>query len=243
MVRHVLDTITEIALNYPVDAIHFDDYFYPYDGMGNIDENAFRKYNPRKLTRADWRRANVDSLVSQVKQRLALCRQKTGRSVRFGISPFGIWGNRKSFAAGSLSAGKESYSVQYADTRGWVKKGYLDYIVPQIYWHFGHDVAAYAALTDWWAKQVEGTGCDLYIGMALYRCGSAQWSDPRELLNQLRFNTLYPAIRGQVLFRYGSLMEPTNPVMRSTVAELQKYWKQPVPVRRVENAKKYPKFR
>ncbi|MBO5762265.1 MAG: family 10 glycosylhydrolase [Lentisphaeria bacterium] len=241
--RHVLESIREIALRYPVDAIHFDDYFYPYDGMGNVDQHSFRKYNPRKLSLADWRRSNVDALISQVKPLLDECRRKTGRQVRFGISPFGIWGNRKNFAAGSLTAGKESYSVQYADTRGWVKKGYLDYIVPQIYWHFGHDVAAYGALTDWWADQVAGTGCDLYIGMAVYRCGSAQWSDPAELLHQIRFNTKYPTIKGQVFFRYESVVAPSNPAMRSAMAGLQKYWRHPVPVRAAAAGKKYPRFR
>ena len=102
------------------------------------------------------------------------------RRVRFGISPFGIWANRSTNNNGSLTGGKESFSVLFADTRKWVRMGYVDYIAPQIYWNFAHDVAAYAALTDWWCSVVNGTNVKLYIGIGAYNGG--KWQTNAKLL-------------------------------------------------------------
>ena len=127
--------------------------------------------------------------------------------MKFGVSPFGIWANIKTFRDGSLSAGKESYSILYADTRRWVKERLVDYIVPQIYWHFDHDTAAYAALTDWWCSTVSGTGVKLYIGHGAYRVGSASWGRD-ELVNQVRYNRMKKEISGSAFFSYRSLFGP-----------------------------------
>ncbi|MGE4565693.1 MAG: family 10 glycosylhydrolase, partial [Victivallaceae bacterium] len=115
------------------------------------------------------------------------------------------------------------------DTRGWVKKGYLDYIVPQIYWPFGHEVAAYAALVDWWSQQVKGTGTDLYIGIAAYQAGSSSlWNNPDELYNQLRYDRKYPEVKGEVFFSCRSILAPRNPVMRNALSRIyQRCWIRP----------------
>ena len=75
---------------------------------------------------------------------------------------------------GSQTSGLQSYDAIYADTRKWVKSGWLDYIAPQIYWHIGFSTADYAVLTPWWANVVAGTGVQLYIGQAAYRVGAAE---------------------------------------------------------------------
>ena len=93
--------------------------------------------------------------------------------VRFGISPFGIWRNAGTDPLGSQTSGLQSYDAIYADTRKWVKQGWVDYIAPQIYWHIGFATADYAVLTAWWAGVVQGTGVQLYIGQAAYRAGAA----------------------------------------------------------------------
>ncbi len=243
VVRHILDTVAEIATHYPVDSIHFDDYFYPYTDIGSIDAATEKKYNTSRLSTAQWRRGNTDRLISGVKARLNTISRQTGRTIRFGISPFGIWANRKSLAAGSPTGGKESYFTQYADTRGWVKKRYIDYIVPQLYWTFGHSTAAYAGLADWWAAQTAGTGVDLYIGMAIYRAGGGgDWNDPMELANQLRFNSGYPEIKGSVFFSARRLLQPDNPTMKKAANQIAAMWSSRVPVRTAGN-KVYPRFR
>ena len=88
---------------------------------------------------------------------------------------------------GSPTKGSESYFKQFADTRYWVKKGWLDYIIPQIYWNFSHAKAPYAALTDWWSDTVSGTRTKLYIGLGAYNLkpGTSGWGNSDELKNQL----------------------------------------------------------
>ena len=243
VIQHVVDTVSEIARNYDVDGIHFDDYFYPYSEFGNIDAATFRRYNPQKLSLADWRRANVTRLVAGVHEALAEISRRKGRKIRFGISPFGIWANRKNHPEGSLTAGKESYFAQFADTRGWVRKRYIDYIAPQLYWPFGHEVAAYAALADWWAEQVRGTGVSLYIGTGAYQLGQGKiWQNPNELVNQLRYNTKHPEIDGVIFFSCRSVLNPSNTIMRGGLDRVfRNCWGRPATV--APARKVYPRFR
>lgn len=228
VIRHILATVREIVETYPVDAIHFDDYFYLYGGMGDSDHSTFRQYNPRGLALEDWRRANVDAVVRGVKDELTGYNRRSGRKVVFGISPFGIWANRKDMAGGSLTGGLQSFFVQHADTRGWVKKGWIDYIAPQLYWPFSQDIAAYAALADWWADVVKGTNVNLYIGHAAYRLGSGRSWPADELADQLRYNNKRPEIDGSIFFSYRNVFTPSNRAMRDGVGIiLRDYWRNP----------------
>ena len=199
--RHVVMVVQEIISRYNVDAVVFDDYFYPYEGTGNADAASFRTYNHGRLKLADWRRRNTETLMVEVRRMMNLFNRTNSRKVQFGISPFGIWANKQSNKLGSLTGGKESYSAIFADTRKWVKNGYVDYIVPQIYWHFGHEVAAYAALTDWWCQTVKGTNTRLYIGMGAYNGGKWQHN---ELIDQMRYNRMKPEVSGAAFFSYRS---------------------------------------
>lgn len=224
VVRHVVDTVEEIARNYPVDAIHFDDYFYPYSNFGSIDAATHKRYGKGKSL-TEWRRDNVTTLVREVRNTVNRCEQRKGRRIQFGISPFGIWANKKSIPSGSLTLGKQSYIAQFADTRGWMKENLVDYLVPQLYWEFNHDVAAYAALADWWAAQARGTKTKLYIGLGAYRMGSGAWQNPLELANQIRYNTKHPEIRGQILFSARNILSPANANMREGLNYIWKnYW-------------------
>ena len=142
---------------------------------------------------------------------------KTGaaRRIKFGVSPFAIWRNLSSSPLGSDTKGNEAYSAMYADTRRWVKSGWLDYICPQIYWYQGFEIADYNKILSWWADVCDGTGVDLYVGHAAYReaengpeAGAdrdAHWDG--EILRQLKYNAAkYPdRVKGSVFFRYGSL--------------------------------------
>lgn len=243
VIRHVARTVQEIAEKYPVDGIVFDDYFYPYSAIGNIDVQSYVRNNPQRLSREQWRTANVTTLIRTVKKTLDDHYRRSGRKVRFGISPFGIWANQKDHPEGSLTAGKSSLLVQHADTRTWVKKNDIDFIIPQIYWPFRHDAAAYAALTDWWARQVRGTRVKLYIGMAPYRLGEGQWPHASELLNQLRYNTKHPEINGQVMYNCSSILAPSTEPMKNAVRQLQSnYWRTAVPVTAPGKATGYPRM-
>ena len=211
----LLATVQELIMNYNVDAIHFDDYFYPYEGTGNTDLATYRRYNPQKLSLENWRRNNVNLMVKSVSTLIRTVNRMQKRKIQFGISPFGIWANKKQIPSGSLTGGSQSYFKQYADTRLWVKSGWLDYIAPQLYWTFGHNTAPYAHLTDWWAVTVRGTKTKLYIGHSVARLGeNREWSNSKEIYNQLRYNTMVPEVRGSIFYSYSKIFSPINPTMK-----------------------------
>jgi uncharacterized lipoprotein YddW (UPF0748 family) len=196
--KFVEDSILDAVGRYDLDGVHFDDFFYPYpeDGAEIDDATTFRTYGAGFKNIGDWRRDNVNKLVQEMSVRIKAVKPW----VKFGISPFGIWRNSSTDPAGSPTRGLQSYDDIYADTRLWVKKGWLDYIVPQLYWNIDFGVADYAKLLPWWAKVVAGTGVQLYIGQADYRVGEdGAWSDPAELSRQLTLNAQYEA-NGSVHF-------------------------------------------
>lgn len=149
----------DIAVRYNVDGIHFDDYFYPYPVKGKEFPDAkAHKASGTKLSIGDWRRQNVDRLIEQVHQTLDSVRP----GLRFGISPFGIWRNKKQDARGSRTNGLSNYDDLYADVPLWAEKGWIDYQIPQLYWQLDHRVAPYRELAPWWARN--GRGRHVYIG-------------------------------------------------------------------------------
>lgn len=200
--RLVVDGVAEIVRNYDVDGIQFDDYFYP----GNInDSDAYKMYGGKFLNIGDWRRNNVDSLVQEVSSTI----KSIDPSCVFGISPAGIWANSSSSSYGSATKGNETYYSHYADTRKWVKLGWIDYIAPQIYWEIGYSIAGYEVLAKWWNNVVEGTDVKLYIAHAAYRVdplsSAKAWQTPAELVRQLELNKTLKNISGSFFFRLGTM--------------------------------------
>lgn len=199
----IVDSALEIVNYYAVDGIHFDDYFYP--GRDFNDKATFAKYGSAYSNIDDWRRANVNTLVGGLSKAI----KATGKPVRFGISPFGIWANKKSDPLGSDTLGMESYNDHYADTRKWVKEGLIDYIAPQLYWNIGYSVADYSKLESWWRDTVRGTGVDLYIGQAAYRAGnsnpSSAWYGVSEIAKQMELNKKDSEVKGSIFFNYTTL--------------------------------------
>jgi uncharacterized lipoprotein YddW (UPF0748 family) len=193
----VEDSILEAVQRYDLDGVHFDDFFYPYPKKGQpFPDSASYAQHGAGMTVADFRRHNVDLLVQETNTRIKAVKPW----VKFGISPFGIWRNSSSDPSGSATRGLESYTAIYADSRRWVREGWLDYIVPQLYWNIGFDVADYAVLLRWWTAVVQGTQVQLYIGQADYRVGqSGAWSDPGQLQQQLTLNRA-AGVQGSVHF-------------------------------------------
>ena len=200
----VTDSILEIVQNYDVDGIHFDDYFYP--GTDFEDSETYQKYGQNFTTIGDWRRDNVTKLVKMVNDAI----DQVNPDVEFGISPFGIWANKSSNALGSETRGNQSYYSHYADTRLWVKEGYIDYINPQIYWNIGFTIADYSILLDWWTDVVKGTDVKLYAGHAAYKAGNSDttspWYGDIEIIKQIILNEKNPEVDGSVFFSYRSFI-------------------------------------
>lgn len=189
--------VSDIVKRYKVDAIHFDDYFYPYriPGKEFPDSSSFRKFG-NQLPLEDWRRSNVDSIIVQLYRVI-----KSGNPLcRFGISPFGVWRNKDKDPRGSdTKAGQTNYDDLYADIRLWLEKGWVDYVVPQLYWEFGHPAAPFEPLLDWWSKNSFGKPC--YIGLGYYRAGSnTAWKDNTIIPKQLSAIRSTPNINGAVYF-------------------------------------------
>ena len=208
----ILAGVKEIIDNYRVDGIHFDDYFYPDRDFA--DDASYKKYG-QGMKIGDWRRNNVNQLIGKVH---VLVKTKN-QSLQFGISPFGIWANDNSMPQGSKTNGNQAYFSHYADTLKWVREEKIDYIIPQLYWHIGHELADYKTLVAWWSNAVSGTHTRLYIGHAVYRAGgsdsSSPWFEDKEILRQLNLNREYPAVSGSVFFREGNFKD--NDLLKNAV--------------------------
>ena len=197
--KYLVDAISNVVSNYDVDAIHFDDYFYPYPIAGETfpDSASFQKFGRDFQTIEDWRRDNVNKLVKELQERIKSLKPY----VKFGISPFGVWRNKEQDPEGSETKALSNYDQLYADVLKWLEQGWIDYVVPQLYWHIGFEIADYTVLADWWSKHTYGK--HLYIGQAVYRVGSErseEWKRPEEMGDHLRENRRHPEILGDVFF-------------------------------------------
>lgn len=190
----IIDGVEELLRNYNLDGIHLDDYFYP---NRTFPDGATFAQHGAGLDLHDWRRENVNALVRDLQ---TIVRETKPRA-RFGISPVAIWKNNTTDPLGSATRGNESFHSMYADTRRWVLEGWVDYIVPQIYWYIGFEIADYEIVLSWWEDLVRGTNVDLYVGHAIYREveNRPHWSG--EVVRQLERNAASDVVRGSIFFR------------------------------------------
>jgi uncharacterized lipoprotein YddW (UPF0748 family) len=202
---YVLKVVMDAVRRYPIDGVHFDDYFYPYPIKNKKfrDDNTFSRYSRGFRNLDDWRRDNINLFVKGVSDSI----NKIKPDLKFGISPFGIWKNKSSDPLGSLTNGSESFNTTYADSRKWLKEGWVDYLVPQVYWHIGNIRADYKTLTDWWNDN--SFGKNIYIGESVYKIGSdknIQWSGGFEIPAQIKLNRRLNNIKGNVFFNTTSVI-------------------------------------
>jgi uncharacterized lipoprotein YddW (UPF0748 family) len=196
--QHVIAVVRDIVKRYDIDAIHMDDYFYPYRIAGKeFPDAASYIKSGSKLSKDDWRRSNVDSIIKKlnavIKQEKPYC--------KFGISPFGVWRNKSVDPEGSnTKAGQTNYDDLYADILLWMQQGWVDYVAPQLYWEIGHKLADYEELIDWWSRHSYGR--HIYIGHGIYRAfeKGAAWKNPKELPNQIKMLREYPEVQGSIYF-------------------------------------------
>lgn len=241
---YITQVIVDVVRRYDIDGVHFDDYFYPYPEPRQVihDEAAFARYNEQNLSLADWRRRNVNQLVEQV--HAAIAAEK--RWVKFGISPFGVWMNSNEDPEGSDTRAFQGHSGLYADAREWLRQGWVDYVLPQLYWSTNFRVAAYPTLIEWWSRNRYDR--HLYIGQGAYRMmestkSDTTWRSPRELPRQVRLNRSYPQdISGSVFFSGKSVLLNPLKTTDSLRQNLFQYpallptmpWKDAVPPRPVQ---------
>ena len=193
--------VLDIVRRYDIDALHMDDYFYPYKEsvrgreLPFPDDATWARYKRGggTLSRDDWRRENVNLLVKQ----LADAIHDVKPWVRFGISPFGIWrpGNPPSVR------GLDQYQELFADARKWLREGWVDYFTPQLYWATDRPEQRYDELLRWWAEQ-NVTGKHLWPGNYTGKVGftNAQAWSANEILQQLRITRAQEGATGNVHF-------------------------------------------
>ncbi|MFD9485488.1 glycoside hydrolase family 10 protein [Streptomyces sp. NPDC059991] len=220
--RFVQDAMLDAVARYDLDAVHWDDYFYPYPVAGQTfaDDDAYARYGAGFPDRAAWRRDNIDKLVRETAARIKQIR----RRVKFGISPFAVWRNAATDPLGSpTTAGVQTYDDLHADTRKWVREHWIDYICPQVYWNIGFQAADYAKLVPWWDAVARGSGTQLIIGEALYKAGNpaqpAAWQDPAELSRHLTLARKYRSVRGHCFFSAKDVAQDRIGAMARVVAD------------------------
>jgi uncharacterized lipoprotein YddW (UPF0748 family) len=236
--KFVVNVVQDIVKRYDVDAIHMDDYFYPYriPGKEFPDEASYRN-SGSKLNKDDWRRSNTDSIILAISK--VIKREK--KLCRFGISPFSVWRNKKDDPEGSDSkAGQTNYDDLYADILLWLKKGWIDYVTPQLYLEIGHDKIAYEKLLDWWSRHSYGR--HIYIGHGIYRAGGKEkgWNDPNQIPDQIKLLRRYPNVEGSIYF--SSKTFERNPYGWNDSLQ-NEYYKYPAllpPMRWIDNEKPWP---
>lgn len=233
--QFVVNVVRDIVKRYDVDAIHMDDYFYPYriPGKEFPDQGTYLR-SRSLLNKDDWRRSNVDSIIVAIGK--AIHEEK--KYCRFGISPFSVWRNKDKDPDGSDSrAGTTNYDDLYADILLWLRKGWIDYVTPQLYLEIGHDKIAYEKLLAWWDKHSYGR--HIYIGHGIYRAteNAAKWKNPNELPNQIKLLREYPNVQGSIYFSSRSFERNPNGWNDSLQ---QNYYKYPAllpPMRWIDNEK------
>ncbi len=202
--------VEDIVSRYDIEGIHMDDYFYPYPVANQTipDAKTFARY-PRGFDNIeDWRRDNVNRVIRELHTAIKSIKPE----VEFGISPFGVWRNqsRDSLMGSATRAGLTNYDDLYADVLLWMREGWIDYVVPQLYWEIGKPIADYEVLAHWWAEHTYG--CKLYMGMAPYRLEGKKeapaWRTGNEISRQMRLNRTIPEITGECFYS-------TRPLLRN----------------------------
>jgi uncharacterized lipoprotein YddW (UPF0748 family) len=198
----VTQVVKDMVSRYDVDAIHFDDYFYPYPLAEDFPDTAsFKFYNRGFLpeNKSDWRRENVDIMIKMLNDTI----KSVKPWVKFGISPFGVWRNQADDPRGSATrAGATNYNHLYADVIKWQEKGWIDYLLPQIYWQIGHPDVDFELLARWWKNHAFNRA--MYIGHAVYKSEKTSavkaWTLAKELPDQIRLLRSIPGINGSAFY-------------------------------------------
>jgi len=243
----VREVVLDIVRRYDVDGIHMDDYFYPYperSPRGRVlafpDDSAWARYRATggRLSRADWRRHNVDTLVEELGDAIHRARS----SVLFGISPFGIWrpGNPPGVD------GLDPYSELYADSRHWLQEGWVDYLAPQLYWPVGRPQQSFTDLLRWWVSQ-DVRGRNIWVGLngALADHTPPAGRGSAELLDQIALTRAQAGASGEILFSMKTLMQDPDSLderlLRGPYASAAippaEPWRAPPPARPVAGAR------
>ncbi|MBZ4033394.1 family 10 glycosylhydrolase [Flavobacterium sp. 17A] len=220
----VASVVGEIVRKYDVQAVHMDDYFYPYKIAGQEfpDEKAFAKEPRQFKDKDDWRRDNVDLIIKQIRDTIIANKPE----VEFGISPFGVWRNIAKDSQGSkTAAGATNYDDLYANILKWQKENGIDYVTPQIYWHIGFDKANFEVLAKWWAEHKYGA--NVYVGHGEYKLSATakepEWRSPDQIVKQIEMIRKLPQIEGSMHFTASNFLKKADTLRQPLTQKVYKY--------------------
>ena len=242
VIEFVTETIMEVVDNYDVEGVHIDDYFYPYAKIPEeLEHEDYLKYrSSEEQSLDDFRRENVNKMIKSVHDAMKKSFDKNNKKVTFGISPFAIYRTHSSIVENGWDKGSyhsagalQCYSELYSDVYLWMKEGWIDYVVPQVYFSFSRKDVTYHDLVWWWSNICKETQTDLYIGMGLYQMGSKTaegelnpaWDNPLEMQNQLKFNCQFDNVDGVIFFTYKDLIKGQNEIKNASLDTIKKLFK------------------
>ncbi|MGQ1946986.1 glycoside hydrolase family 10 protein [Geofilum sp. OHC36d9] len=206
-----LSVIKDLLIRYDIDGLHMDDYFYPYPIRGEVfnDSAAYLKSldfdDPMSIH--DWRRDNINRFIAATAELI----KEVNPRVKFGISPFGVWRNQKDDPRGSdTHAGVTCYDDLYADVLKWTREGWIDYVIPQVYWSTRDDIVNYNKLVQWWNNNANNR--HVYIGHSIYKINNSQpnWDNPLEIGEQINVSRRLPNIKGNAFYSHKHFMRDNN---------------------------------
>jgi uncharacterized lipoprotein YddW (UPF0748 family) len=203
--NRICEVVSDIVTRYDVDAIHMDDYFYPYPVAGKDfpDSLTYARYGAGFADKNDWRRDNVSLLIKKIHETVRAIKPW----VKFGVSPFGVYRNQSSDPLGSATNALENYDDLYADVLLWARKGWIDYNIPQLYWQIGHPRADYEVLVKWWAQNTENR--PLFIGQSVMntvRYRDLQDSTRNQMNRKIMLERSYQTIGGSCQWPAGAVI-------------------------------------
>ena len=215
--EHSMRVIRDIVQRYDIDGLHADDYFYPYvvnnqqgQPLPFPDDSTFARYGAG-LSRADWRRANVDRFIERMYREVHTLKP----TIKVGISPFGIW--RPNNPPGVQ--GLDAYASIYADSRKWLQQGWVDYLAPQLYWAIAAPQQSFPALLDWWLGQ-NAMGRHVWPGLAAYRVndGTASAFSMQEIPSQIQATRQRTGGTGHLLYNTTSTIKRSSGALATALA-------------------------
>lgn len=196
------NVIIDVVRRYNIDAVHLDDYFYPYPISGQTfpDDKTYAAYKSAggQLSLSDWRRQNVDQMVLRLSQGI----KATKSHVKFGISPFGIYRPGQPPGINGLDA----YNVLYADAKKWLEQGWVDYLAPQLYWRTDQTQQSYPVLLKWWTE-INSKRRHIYAGNNIGQLDGKAWkNDEIEKQVKISRNQTGESL-GNIFFSVSSIIE------------------------------------
>lgn len=226
----IVETVMEVVRNYDIDAVHFDDYFYPYSyetiesgqpvmisfAQVSPDYDTYETYHQPDQTIDEWREQNINELVRRVSVAIHDYDAKQNKSIAFGISPFGVWASaEETGGVGSNTSSAQLSSLsEYVNTKLWIDNEWIDYVVPQNYWSFSDPLSPFGEVSYWWNQTVANSKTQLYMGLGIYLYdedrNNPAWQNADEIVNQIRYLRTLNHVDGYVFFTYHNLVRQEN---------------------------------